>query len=219
MATEKRRRMPWGAIIWAGVGTALAVRTFYRPARAVVADGYAKACAGRLAGACRQSMLIESFTGAGPVYAPVSGRVLASGQLRGATVVGAQPHTILRIAAAHEPVILEYAGALRPQVQEGEQVGAGQQIALASELAFGVTELRSDGQQVAEVALEPASWLAARGLRISQKAHAADAEGPNWCEGGRKLVVPESAGLCDLELPPPGGLMLLPVSVTMQRGA
>lgn len=219
MATEQRRRVPWGAIIWGGLGTALAVRALYRPARAVVSDGYAKRCAGRTNGGCSPTMLIESFAGAGPVYAPVAGRVLSAGQLKGISLPGHQAHTVIRIAAAREPVVLEYRGDLQPQVQAGEQVGVGQQIALGSEVAFSVTELRSDGQQVASVQLEPASWLAARGLRISQRRHPADTEGPNWCEGGRKLVVPESAGLCNLELPAPGGLMLLPVSVTMERGA
>jgi hypothetical protein len=160
MATEKRKGLPWGAIIWAGLGTAMAVRALYRPSRAVVADGYAKACAGRDNGGCRQSMLIESFAGSAPVYSPVCGRVISSGQLKGISLPGHEAHTVIRVAARHDPVILEYAGALQPQVQEGEEIGAGQQIALASELAFGVTEIRSDGQTVSK----PAGWrLAACG--------------------------------------------------------
>lgn len=218
MATKKR--IPWGAIIWTGIGGAMLFRTFYRPARAVVADGYARRCAGKTNGSCSQSMLIESFEGSAPVYTPVAGRVLAAGQLTGVASTGNVPHTLIRIAAAHEPVILEYRGALQPQVSDGEEVGVGQQIALAQQVEFGVVEIRrSSSGTISQVNLEPASWLAARGLAISVKRHKSDAEGPNWCEGGRKLRVPESTALCDMELPPPGGLMLLPVSVQVERGA
>jgi len=214
-----KKRLPWGAIVWSGVGGVLLWRTFYRPSRAVIADGYALRCAGKTGDQCFEAMRLGSFQGAAPVYTPVAGRVLSSGVITHAYVRGGAPETSIRIAAQHEPVVLTYSGSIQPQVSEGEQVGVGQQIALAQEVDFGVKELRHTSGGVEEVPLEPASWLAARGLQLSVKAHKADAEGPNWCEGGRQLRVPESAALCGLELPPPGGLMLLPVSVTMERGA
>jgi hypothetical protein len=163
-------------------------------------------------------MLLESFEGAGPVFTPVAGRVLTVGKLTGISVPGVVPHTIIRVAATHEPVVLEYRGALQPQVAEGEKVGVGQQVALAQQVEFGVKEIRRSSSGVTSIQLEPASWLAARGLSISVKKHKADTEGSNWCEGGRKLRVPESAVLCNLDLPAPGGFLLLPVSASVERG-
>lgn len=216
---KKPSRVPWGPLIWGGVATALAVRTFYHPARAVVADGFVAQCAGPLAGAagCSRVVVIDQFGGAGPVYSVASGRVIQVIEQRGPAVEGAPPRSVsVKIAAAHEPVVLEYSGALQLQVSEGEEVGIGQQIALGSKVGFGVTELGYVGNNLVEgTQLEPASWLAARGLRISQKSHKADTSGQNWCEGGRKLQVPEAVGLCGMKLPAPAGLMLLPVTVRM----
>ena len=214
----KKKRVPWGTVAWGSIAGALLWRTFYRPSRAIVQDGFVRRCAGKTSGVCSTSMAIESFEGAGPVYTPVAGRVLSVGALAAVSLPGIVPQTVIRVAATHEPVILEYRGAVQPQVSEGEKVGVGQQIALAQSLEFSVQEIRRTATGTSPVQLEPASWLAARGYGISVKKHEADTEGENWCEGGRKLRVPESAVLCNLELPAPGGLLLLPVSVGVERG-
>lgn len=198
--------VPLGAITWAAIGGLAAFRTFYRPHRAVVRDGFALRCAA--AESCDPTMTIESFIGKAPVYANSRGRVLFAG-----------PNGI-QIAAADEPTVLTYEadarGGFSPQVRTGDRVGIGQQIALASRVRFGVEVIwREPDGELKRIWNEPASWLAARGQRISAKYRKADAEGSNWCEGGRRLVVPPRVGTCKIRLPTPGAFALLPVSVTM----
>lgn len=199
-------KVPYRALVWTGLAGLLAWRTFYHPARGVVADGYASQCPGKSKnGPCVHGIQITSFTGAGPVYAMVSGAVV-------------ETSPALKVASAREPVILTYEGVDQIQVGLGESVGLGQQIAVAGRVSFYVTAIESRGQgEVITTKIEPASWLAARGLRVSEKTHKSDATGQNWCEGGRKLVVPEAAGLCGMRLASPSGFMLLPVSVNMSR--
>jgi hypothetical protein len=201
-------KVPWGALVWTGIAGALALRTFYQPARAVVANGFASRCPGKTGSDCERGVTLDSFVGVAPVYAVATGRVV--------DIKGRRNLIAVVIAAAHEPVLLGYAGDVRPQVAIGDEVSIGQQIGVAAQVRFTVTELRrTESGALASVDIEPTSWLAARGLRLSEKAHRAEATGPAWCEGGRHLVIPESVGLCNLALPRPTGLMLLPVSATM----
>jgi len=199
-------KVPYGALVWTAFAGALAYRTFYQPARGIVADGYVSQCAGKTAkGPCAHAMQIESFGGSVPVYSMLNGTVI---EVNGG----------VKIAGAHEPVVLTYDGLDQVQVGLGEKVGLGQQVGLAQHLSFAVSQLEAKGpSEVMEYKIEPASWLAARGLRVSVKAHKSDATGANWCEGGRKLTVPEEAGLCGMRLASPTGFMLLPVSVNMGK--
>jgi hypothetical protein len=143
-------KIPWGALFLGGVGTAAAVRTFWRPHRAVMRDGQIARCAGDPN--CRKSMTIRAI-GRPEVYAVASGRIVDVSE-RGRLV----------IAAANEPVLLVYSGSgMRPRVGPGK-VSIGQQVADAEVLDFGVFALKRDPDgAISTVALEPAAWLSARG--------------------------------------------------------
>jgi hypothetical protein len=151
-------------------------------------------------------MGIESMRGVAPVYSVVPGRVL---RVEGQRIV---------LASSNEPVVVFYSGDLQSMVVAGDAVGLGQTIAAGSSIQFAVSELvrQADGR-VEEQVLEPAAWLAARGLSISAKSNVTDATGERWCEAGRKLVIPEQVrSSCEIRLPKPPGFALLPVSSTME---
>lgn len=201
--SKKKKKYPWAAILWGAVGVAATVRVLYHPFRAVMRDGFASKCAGE---GCDPAMTIDAFSGQSEIFAPVGG-----------TVVAVSPTTIY-VALGSEPTLLEYVGAagqLTPQVQVGERVGAGQQIGLASRVKFGVYEVARTAGGTAAIgrSIEPAAWLANHGCTVSHKKH--KVSGAVWCEGGRKLVVPEAVAKCGIRLPPPNGFALLPVSATM----
>lgn len=203
-AAPKKKKLPWGAMFWGTVGVAAAVRALYHPFRAVIRDGFATRCA---AEGCDPTMTITSFSGQSEIFAPVGGVVVAT-----------MP-TGIYIAAAGEPTLLEYSTApseIVVQVAPGEKVGAGQQIGLARRLQFGVYDIERTSGGAAKIGrpYEPASWLANHGCSISHKKH--KTSGEVWCEGGRKLIVPQSVAKCGLRLPPPNGFALLPVSATME---
>lgn len=198
--------IPLGAVVLGALGVGAAVRTFYHPNRAVVADGFVLRCAADPG--CAPAMVIESYAGKAPIFSTVAGRVV------GATV------SQIMIVSKDEPVMVVYdgetdRGGLDPQVSFGDDVGLGQQVGLGSRVNFSVrVALRAADGQAKWVPNEPAAWLAARGLRVSAKKRAGG--GSQWCEGGRKIVVPKHVGECGIRLPSPGAFMLLPVSITME---
>lgn len=200
---KRRGRLPWGALAWTTVGGLALVRAFWNPQRAVVKDGFAGACEG--GPNCSPYVTLQSSEGSAPIYSAASG------------VVVRQTGTKAWIIPNREAVVLEYmadAGA-QIMVRQGESVRQGQQIASASQLSFAVFRIDRTAQGPKYVPLSPSAWLAARGLSLSAKKHAVSAEGSNWCEGGRKLRVPEQVGNCGIKLPEPSSVALLPISVTM----
>jgi hypothetical protein len=203
---KKKSKHPYGAIFWGVVGAAAAFRALYHPWRTLVKDGFPSHCAGE--NGCDPAMTITSFAGLTEIYSPVRAQVAI-----------AKTGTILLIPD-DEAVVLELRGAdtttFLQQVHSGDHVGAGQQIGLSSQFTFAVWQLlrNAQGQAVMGKAIEPASWLATHGAKISAKYHSST--GATWCANGRKLVVPQTiASQCGMVLPPPSGYALLPVSVTM----
>lgn len=201
---KKKKKYPWGAIFWGTIGVAAAVRVLYHPFRAVMRDGFASKCSSE---GCDPAMTIDSFQGESEIYAPVGGTVVAT---TGSSIY---------IATSGEPTLLEYVGAadqMVVQVVAGEKVGAGQQIGLAKRIKFAVYEISRTSGGAAQISrpYEPASWLANHGCSVSHKKH--KQSGAVWCEGGRKLVVPQTVAKCGMKLPAPNGFALLPVSATME---
>jgi hypothetical protein len=199
--TKKRKKYPIGAIFWGTIGVAAVARALYRPHRALIRDGFVSKCAATTG--CEPSMTVDAFEGTQAIFAPMAGNVVSTG-----------PHTVY-IVPNGEAVLLEYtsdSASFTPQVAVGEKVGSGQQLGLASRIRFAVYEIlrTQDGSAKIGAALEPASWLAVHGIRVSSKKHPAT---ENWCEGGRKIVAPANVANC-LKLPPPSGYALLPISVT-----
>lgn len=204
---KKKAKHPYGAFFWGAVASVAVFRALYHPWRALLKDGFASRCSGD-GGACDPSMQLTSFSGQTEVMTPVR-----------AVVAVAAPGSVLLIPN-DEAVVLEYRGAsdtFLTQVATGQQLGAGQQIGLASTVTFAVWQLlrSSNGTASMGKAIEPASYLATHGAKISAKYHAATADSA-WCGAGRKLVVPQTvASQCGITLPAPSGYALLPVSVTM----
>jgi len=73
--------------------------------------------------------------------------------------------------------------------------------------------VRASNGAVTFRSIEPASWLASRGLTIAAKGNV---KGALWCTQGRKIVLPQKVAACGTRLPTPGAALLLPVSVTME---
>ncbi len=202
---KKKSKHPYGAFFWGAIGALAAFRALYHPWRTLVKDGFPVRCSGDFN--CDPSMSVSSFSGQTEVFSPVR-----------ATVAVSKPGALI-LVPDDEAVVLELRGqdatTMLVQVAAGEHVGAGQQIGLASMFSFAVWELgrTASGQAVMGKAIEPASWLATHGAKISAKYHATTS---TWCGGGRKLVVPQTAASqCGVKLPAPSGYALLPVSVTM----
>ena len=188
-------------VLGAIAGVAI-VKTFFRARRAVVKEGSVGACPGTShGGVCDPSLEIATPPGT-PVYSTASGRVVAVGD-----------HFVL-VASLSEPVVLMMDGVSPDPIVEGQYVGRGQKlgVAIADHVFFSVTEFLPGGQAVA---IDPSSWLASRGQKIAWKN---TDPGSSWCEGGRHIEVPLSAGRgCDLHEPDKGGFALLPVSVSVDR--
>jgi hypothetical protein len=187
-------------VLGAIAGVAI-VKTFFRPRRAVVKEGQVEACPGSPKDRpCDPSLAISTPQGS-PVYSTVSGRVAAVGD------------KFVLVASGSEPVVVMVDGVVPEPLEEGQYVGRGQKIGESMGVVyFGVTEFLSGG---GSVAVDPASWLASRGQRI---AHKNTDPGSSWCEGGRHIEVPGSAGRgCDLHEPDKGGFALLPVTVSVDR--
>lgn len=203
-SAKKKSKHPYGAMFWGAVGLAAAFRALYHPWRALVKDGFPSRCAGT---SCDPSMGITAFSGLTEVYSPVRGRVAI-----------AKTGTIL-IIPDDEGVVLEYRSSgstdFVQQVKSGDEVGAGQQIAVGRNFSFAVWQLDRTTAGAAKMgkAIEPASWLATHGARVSATYHKNQ---DTWCAAGRKLVVPQAlASQCGMILPPPNGYAILPISATM----
>lgn len=205
-AAKKKQKHPYGAFFWGAVASVAVFRALYHPWRALLKDGFASRCSGDTG--CDPSMQLTSFEGQTEVMTPVR-----------AVVAVAAPGSVLLIPN-DEAVVLEYRGdvsSFLTQVATGQQLGAGQQIGLASTVTFAVWQLQRTASGAASMgkAIEPASYLATHGAKISAKYHDSSST-TAWCNAGRKLVVPQAvASQCGITLPAPSGYALLPVSVTM----
>lgn len=200
-ASQKPKKgFAWAAAVWSAIGAGLAFRALYHPHRAVVDRGFVTSCPGD--GGCSPALGIRPEGGSTTVYALSSGTV----------AVGKQGLTLV---SDREPVVISYGPAVgQLLVASGASVGIGTPLAVMREVALSVTEIvRSASGSITFRLLEPAAWLAARGLRIA--AHD-NAPGAAWCTHGRKIVLPQSAAKCGLKLPAPSAALLLPVSVTME---
>lgn len=185
--------------IFGALAAVAAVKTLFRPHRALVREGGVAGCPGGSGGRCDPALRISSPEGT-PVFSVLSGLVVAVG-----------PHFV-HVAARGEPVIVAYEGVM-PDIREGQHVGRGQRIGESGgKLAFLVTEFDSGG---GAHYVDPASWLAARGQRIAARDTGA---GSSWCEQGRHIEVPKAAGsACGLHEPQRGSFALLPVTVSVER--
>jgi hypothetical protein len=187
-------------VLGAIAGVAI-VKTFFRPFRAVVKEGSVEACPGTRRGSvCDPSLVISTPQGS-PVYSTVGGRVAAVGD------------SFVVVASLYEPVFVMMDGVVPGDVEEGQYVGRGQKLGESTgRVYFSVTEFLPGG---AMASVDPSSWLASRGQKIAYKN---TDPGSTWCEGGRHIEVPQSAGrACDLHEPDKGGFALLPVSVSVDR--
>jgi hypothetical protein len=189
---------PVGLAVWSAVGGLAAYRALVRPVRAVFDQGEITACPG--GPSCATGLAIRSTRGVSPVYALVSG-----------TVTRVLPDRV-DLVSAHEPVLLSYQGALSPTLTPGQPVRAGDVIGQAASVSLTVAQIqRLAGGALALTLLEPASWLATRGLRAATK----QIPGALWCQGGRTLTIPQDVARCGMRLPDPSGFSLLPVSARL----
>jgi hypothetical protein len=200
---KKPSKIP--TVLWGAVTFGLLFRTFWRPARAVVQKGVPTACPGISppGSGCNTVMMIQGTPNATQVYAVTSGTV----------AIGSDGS--VSIASDREPVIIGYGpGASQVFVATGQKVQLGQEVAVMANVAFSVTELIPDGKGgVTFQPIDPASWLAARGLRVAQSENVPTSL---WCTHGRNITVPTATLGCGIKLPEPSALMLLPVTVTTQ---
>jgi murein DD-endopeptidase MepM/ murein hydrolase activator NlpD len=195
-----KKRSKVGPVLWSLAAVGLVARTFYRPHRAVMNQGYAVECAGDRA--CGPALVVQAASGSSEIYAVTSGKVAVS-------------KDGISIISDREPIVVSYGpGAQSIFVQTGQEVGLGQALGLMSRSAFSVTEVMRDGKGgVSFRPIEPASWLAARGLRVASSGAQPSAL---WCSHGRRITVPRAILSCGVRLPEPSSAMLLPVSVTTE---
>jgi hypothetical protein len=187
---------PVAVAVWSVIGGFAAYRALVRPVRAVFDQGQVTDCPG--GAGCTPTLGIRSTSGVAPVYALVSG-----------TATRVAPDRV-ELTSRHEPVIVSYLGALAPTLAPGQVVRAGDLIGQTDHVSLAVSQIqRLAGGALASVAIEPASWLATRGLRAATKL----TPGTLWCQGGRTLAVPQDVARCGMRLPEPSGFSLLPVNV------
>lgn len=191
--------VPWALLLGTFVAGYSGARALVRPYRgALMEHATVEQCAG--GSACNRYMVVKPL-GDPSVMALARGRVvMATGNE-------------LTIVPDNEAVVLLYRG-VSPQVEPGARVKPGEVVATSTELAFGVSRIvRAVDGAISYQPLEPASYLAARGMRVSGKRVA---KSELWCAGGRRLHVPEQVARCSMKLPEPAGFALLPVSVSME---
>ena len=184
------------------LGLASGVRALWRPHRAVTRDGSVQACPGKNKyGACDPTIRIAAPVDT-PAFSPLPGTVVAVGD------------DFVHIMGRREAVVVMVDG-IEPSVVEGQSVGTAQRVGDSlGQVGIGVWEL-IPGDPFGIKTLDPASWLAARGIRVVSND---GGSGELWCEGGRDITVPESAGTsCELRRPQPGKFALLPVQVSVSR--
>lgn len=186
---------PWALAGWTTLGALTAYRTFVRPYRGVVRDGQVTACPGP---GCSAGLTVQSTRGVATVFSLVTGTVTAVGS------------DYMELASAREPVVIRYQGAgLKPMVGVGGAVKIGQPVAAAQAVTLTVGQIdRDPSGKLSMLALEPATWLASRGLTAASHL----TPSALWCAQGRKLVVPMSVGTCGVRLPDPASFALLPTS-------
>jgi hypothetical protein len=190
--------IPASTFVLGALGTLFLVRGVWNPLRAVVKKGDVASCPGPDSlGVCHQTVAINTPPGS-PVLSAGGGKVVSIG-----------PDWV-HVQVANEPVILFYQG-VKPSVGLGANLWRGQKLGDASgQVSFGVWEIING----ALLAIEPSSWLAARGYRI-----AGSSTGPEdlWCEQRRHILVPKSAHqTCKLKNPSAAGFALLPVSIEQE---
>jgi len=180
--------LTWPTVLWGAAGAAALVRAFWNPAR-VVTDAPPLGCPGM---GCDPGLMFGPSSAS--MYAVTSGRVHAM-----------DPTLGLQIVSRVEPVLVTYQGwTALDNLRVGQDVRLGQNLGQALRgLTFAVQQIQPGGKLVP---LEPASWLAARGLKPSSVAS------PLWCAQGRKILVPRAVASCGFRLPDPSSVMLLPVS-------
>jgi len=198
--TKKKKKVAWGAVGWGAVGLLALTRAFWKSNRALIRDGYVVTCAGSKD--CATAMVVDATEDAQAIYSPVSGSVVAADDKQ-ITIVPNNEAAVLQFAAVDWHV----------QVTAGQRVTSGQQIALSRRVAFSVSRLNQDGSLTP---YEPASWLAVHGLRVSAKFKFSSRPDEQWCEKGRKLIVPVRVAECGMTIPSPSGYALLPVNVEMR---
>mgnify|MGYP000105675323 CR=1 FL=1 len=187
-----------GVLVWSAIGGFAAYRALVRPVRAVFDQGEVTDCPGGTG--CARTLGIRSTVGLAPVYALVSGTATRVGPDR------------VEVTSRREPVIVTYFGTLAPALAPGQVVRAGEVIGHADSVSLAVSQIqRLAGGALATAAIDPASWLATRGLRAATRL----TPGTLWCQGGRILAVPQDVARCGMRLPDPSGFSLLPVNVRL----
>jgi len=201
MRRNARSSVPWGAVLFGGLGVAALVRGLRHAQRYVLSGAYAQSCAG--GSNCDPALTLQTQSGGQPVYAAAPGRVLSAG-----------PNWV-SLAVSDEAVVLDYSGFDQVQVAEHDRIGIGQQLGLASRLRFAVYSVvrGEDGGLRLGTAIEPAGWLATHGQAPS--ARVTPGHEGLWCEGRRALSVPQQVARCGIQLPQPTAWALLPVQVSL----
>lgn len=193
--------IPFATWAFGGVSALLLVRGLWNPHRALLRSAAVQSCPGPDGSVCRDTIALVAQEGV-PVYAAAAGTVIALGD------------NWMHIQVSNEPVVLAYYG-LTPDVEVGQNVGRGRKIggARANEpLEFGVTEIMNQNGSATMVALEPRSWLAARGVRLTVNK---TPDTQLWCGPGRHITVPQAVHQgCGLQMPERSNFALLPVSIT-----
>jgi hypothetical protein len=189
-----------GPYVLGGIAAVAALKALFRPHRAIVKEGGVVACPGtNRFRVCDPALAIEAAQGT-PVYSTLQGRAVAVGD------------NFVHIASRNEPVVVMYDG-ITPSIVEGQYIGRGQGLGESQgRVFFSVTQFLPGGRAVR---VDPSSWLASRGQRIASKY---TGPGTSWCEQGRHIDVPASAGRpCALYEPEKAGFALLPVTVSVER--
>jgi hypothetical protein len=187
-----------GVLVWSAIGGFAAYRALVRPVRAVFDHGEVTECPGGTG--CARTLGIRSTRGVAPVYALVSG-----------TATRVAPDRV-EVTSRDEPVIVSYFGSLAPTVVPGQAVRAGEIVGHAESVGLAISQVqRLAGGALATTGIEPASWLAARGLRAAARV----TPGTLWCQGGRRLTIPQDVARCGMRLAEPSAFSLLPVSAQL----
>ncbi len=195
--------VPAATYILGTLGGLFLLRGIWNPHRSVVRKGAVASCAGPDSmGVCHATLAIDADPDS-PIYSCGGGKVVAQGK------------DFLHIQVGNEPVILFYGGIV-PSVGLGAHIWNGQRIGDAGpgQVVFGVWELMHTDKGVKLSAVEPASWLAARGYHIVQSN---TGKADLWCEQPRHITVPKAVHTtCGLMNPEPSGFALLPVSIDQE---
>lgn len=196
--------VPFSTWFFGGAGALFLLRGLWNPQRAVLQTGGVESCPGPEGSGCQDTIALSSAPGTS-VYAVGSGTVVLVGD------------RFVHVQLSNEPVIVHYFG-LSPDVAVGQYVNRGRKIGVTRDdgpLEFGVTGLVPAANGAALASVEPASWLAARGFKLSVKTLSAGADA--WCAQGRHIMVPKPVHQqCGLLGPSKSSFALLPVTIAEQ---